>query len=146
MADSAGANRPAADGAVAGQHPPLGPARLATPEVGRYCELYFPWELDNADYLRRVLMHAGATLATVRSILIAASELPLAKKASPCGNGGGRADAFEMSSPLLPDASYTRGCTTHGSTGISTATETTPLCIHTTSTKPPRGSHMSLYL
>lgn len=50
---------------VAGQQSPPGRAVLAPRDSGT-SEVYFPWELDDAYYLRRVLAHAGAALLVVR--------------------------------------------------------------------------------
>mmetsp|Transcript_6658 Transcript_6658/g.17292 ORF Transcript_6658/g.17292 Transcript_6658/m.17292 type:complete len:96 (-) Transcript_6658:1778-2065(-) len=49
---------------VAGQQSPPGRAVLAPRDSGT-SEVYFPWELDDAYYLRRVLAHAGAALLVV---------------------------------------------------------------------------------
>eukprot|EP00873_Tetraselmis_striata_P004826 jgi/Tetstr1/425090/TSEL_015554.t1 len=50
---------------VAGQQSPPGRAVLAPRDSGT-SEVYFPWELDDAYYLRRVLAHAGAALLVLR--------------------------------------------------------------------------------
>eukprot|EP00951_Prasinocladus_malaysianus_P036033 scaffold376006_cov15-Prasinocladus_malaysianus.AAC.1 len=44
--------------------PPVGPVTVET-ETGEDFALYFPWELNNTDYLRRVLAHVTFALKPI---------------------------------------------------------------------------------
>lgn len=51
------------------QPPPLGPVRIDMVD-GDGIDLFFPWELSNADYLRRVLAYVTSALQPVRTCSI----------------------------------------------------------------------------
>ena len=51
------------------QPPPTGPVKVETSD-GSGFDLWFPWELNNTDYLRRILCHVTFALQKVGRVAL----------------------------------------------------------------------------
>lgn len=85
--------------------PPVGPVVLAATDGTPGAEVYFPWELDNTDYLRRALTHATCALQEVRTAPLSDTHHRRKSVAQPVGRwAGSRHGGPVLAWPQLAEA------------------------------------------